>query len=153
MASVGSMGTMRSMGSQRVRHNWVTFTCIQYAILCIIVYSIFLKGSLREVISKLVSRIVILPLVILLPTFLGLVCLFVGHPCYLVTKLYPTFYYPMDCSLPVSSVRGISQARILEWVAISSSRGTSPPRDPTHISCVSALAGGFFTAEPPVKRH
>ena len=36
---------------------------------------------------------------------------------------------PMDCSLPGSSVHGISQARILEWVAISSSRGSSPPRD------------------------
>ena len=37
----------------------------------------------------------------------------------------------MDCSLPGSSVRGILQARILEWVAISSSRGSSQPRDQT----------------------
>ena len=36
---------------------------------------------------------------------------------------------PMDCSLPGSSVHGVFQARILEWVAISSSRGSSPPRD------------------------
>ena len=36
----------------------------------------------------------------------------------LVTKLCPTLYDPMDCSLPGSSVHGISQARILEWVAI-----------------------------------
>ena len=42
---------------------------------------------------------------------------------------------PMDCSLPGSSVQGISQARILEWVAISSSRGSSQPRDWTCISC------------------
>ena len=42
----------------------------------------------------------------------------------------------MDCSLPVSSVYGILQARILEWVAISSSRGSSQPRDQTHIYCV-----------------
>ena len=141
--SVGSMGTMKSIGSQRVRHNWMTFTFIQYTILCIIIYSFFffLQGSLREVISKLVSRMVILPLVILLPTFFGLVYLLVGHPCYLVTKLCPSLYYPMDCSLPDSSVRGISQARILEWVAISSSRGSSPPRDPTHISCVSCIGG------------
>ena len=42
----------------------------------------------------------------------------------------------MDCSPPSSSVHGISQTRILEWVAISSSRGSSRPRDQTHISCV-----------------
>ena len=46
----------------------------------------------------------------------------------------PTLCDPMDCSLPDSSVHGISQARILEWVAISSSRGSSQPRDQTHIS-------------------
>ena len=40
----------------------------------------------------------------------------------------------MDCSLPDSSVRGIFQARILEWVAISSSRASSPLRDRTHVS-------------------
>ena len=45
------------------------------------------------------------------------------------------------------------QARILEWVAISYSRESSWPRDQTCISCVSALAGGFFTTEPPGKSH
>ena len=43
----------------------------------------------------------------------------------------------LDCSPPGSSVQGIPQARILEWVSISSSRGSSPPKDPTHASCVS----------------
>ena len=42
----------------------------------------------------------------------------------------------MDCSLPGSSVHGISQARILEWVAISSSRRSFRPRDQTPISCI-----------------
>ena len=42
----------------------------------------------------------------------------------------------MDCSLPGSSLQGISQARILEWVAISSSRGSSRPRDQTQVSCI-----------------
>ena len=42
----------------------------------------------------------------------------------------------MNFNPPGSSVHGISQARILEWVAISSSRGFSPPRDQTHISCI-----------------
>ena len=40
---------------------------------------------------------------------------------------------PMDCSLPGSSVHGILQVRMLEWVAISFSRGSSQPRDQTHI--------------------
>ena len=54
---------------------------------------------------------------------------------------------PMDCNLPGPSVHGILQARILEWVAIPSSRGFSPPRDGTCISSYvsSALAGRFFT--------
>ena len=46
---------------------------------------------------------------------------------------------PMDCSLTGSSVHGILQARILEWVAISSSRGSSRPRDRNHFSCVSCI--------------
>ena len=41
-------------------------------------------------------------------------------------------------------VHGIFQVRILEWVAISSSREFSQPRDGTHISCVSCIVGGFF---------
>ena len=57
----------------------------------------------------------------------------------LVTKSYWTLYNPMDCSSPGSSVHGISQARILEGVAISSSRGSSQPRDQTCISCVSCI--------------
>ena len=44
------------------------------------------------------------------------------------------FWDPINCSPPGSSVHGISQARILEWVAMSSSRGTSPPRDWTQVS-------------------
>ena len=49
-------------------------------------------------------------------------------------------------SPPGSSVRGISQARMLQWGAISSSRGSSQPRDGAHISCVSCVAGRFFTS-------
>ena len=48
-----------------------------------------------------------------------------------VTQLCPTLCDPMDCSPPGSCVHGILQARILEWVAVSSSRGSSPPRDGT----------------------
>ena len=48
---------------------------------------------------------------------------------------------PVDCSPPSSSVHGILQARILEWVAISFSRGSSQPRDQTQVSCI---AGRHF---------
>ena len=48
----------------------------------------------------------------------------------------------MDCSLPGSSVHGILQVRILEWVAISFSRGSSQPRNWTRVSCIT---GKFFT--------
>ena len=50
----------------------------------------------------------------------------------------------MDCSPPSSSVHGISQARVLQWVSISSSRGSSQPRDQTCASCVSCLARQIF---------
>ena len=49
------------------------------------------------------------------------------------------FCDPVDCSTPGSSVHGISQARILEWVAIPSFRGSSRPRDWTHVSCIGRL--------------
>ena len=51
----------------------------------------------------------------------------------LVAKKCPTPCHPMACSPPGSSVQGISQARVLEWVAISFSRGSSQPRDQTHL--------------------
>ena len=54
---------------------------------------------------------------------------------------------PTDCSLPGSSVHGVFLARILEWVAIPSARGSSWSRDLSHISCVSCIAE-FLTAEP-----
>ena len=56
--------------------------------------------------------------------------------------LCPTFCDPVDCSLPGPSVLGIFQARVLEWVAISFSRGFSQPRDRTQVSCI---AGRIFT--------
>ena len=72
--------------------------------------------------------------------------------CLLITPVHecmlqscPTLCDPVDCSLPGSSVRGISQARILEWFAITSSRESSWPRDWTHISVSPPLADEFFT--------
>ena len=69
----------------------------------------------------------------------------VGSTCYCVhvcsvTQSYPALCDPMDCSPAGSSVHGIFQARIVEWVAISSPRRSSPPRDQTRVSCVSCLS-------------
>ena len=54
----------------------------------------------------------------------------------------PTLCDPMDCNPPGSSVHGILQAGILEWVAMPSPRGSSQLKDQTEVSCI---AGGFFT--------
>ena len=56
----------------------------------------------------------------------------------------PTLCDPMDCSPPGSSVHGILQARILDWVAMPSSRGSSPPRNRTCISCLSCIGKWIF---------
>ena len=71
------------------------------------------------------------------------------HSAWVFSRLAcPTHCNPVDCSPPGSSVHGMPQARILERVTISYSRGSSWRRDWT---CVSCLAGGCFTTEPPQK--
>ena len=65
--------------------------------------------------------------------------------CCFVAKSGPILCEPTDCSPPSSSVHGITQARVLEQAAMSFSRGSSQPRDQTHVSC---LADGFFTTKP-----
>ena len=64
-------------------------------------------------------------------------------------QLCPTLFYPMDCSPPGSSVRGILQARILEWVALPFSRGSSAPRNETW----SPALQGTLLSEPLGKPH
>ena len=62
----------------------------------------------------------------------------------------PTLCNLMDHNPPVSSVNGIFLARILEWIAMPSSRGSSQPRDQTHIFCIAS--GSFYclaTREAP----
>ena len=70
--------------------------------------------------------------------FLLQVCM---HP-----QSFPTLCNPMDCSLPGCSVYGIFQARILEWLAISFSRGSSWPWDGTCISCVPCTGKQILTS-------
>ena len=72
------------------------------------------------------------------------------HRKVVVAQLCPTFHEPMDCSPPGSSVSGILQAGILEWVAIPFSRGSSQPRDRTWVSCTT---GRFFSSEPSFNKH
>ena len=62
--------------------------------------------------------------------------------CVLVAQSCPILCDPRDCSPPGSSVHGVLQARILEWVDTLFSRGPSQPRDQTHISYIT---GSFFT--------
>ena len=81
-----------------------------------------------------------------------------AHFCCLVAKLRLTLCDPIDCSPPGSSVHGIFQVRILQWVAISYSMLSSGPRSQTHISCISCLCRqilyhcatweGFCISEP-----
>jgi len=90
----------------------------------------------------------------ILSSFSFVYVLLLNHPitlssfcCCLVTKLCLTLCNPMDCSSPGSSIHGISQAMMLEWVAISFPRVSSWPKDRTWVSCI---AGGVFTTEPPL---
>ena len=64
-----------------------------------------------------------------------------SHVC-MLSRVW-LFCNPMNCSPPSFSVHGIFQARILEWVAISFSSGSSQPRDQTQASCI---ADRFFTS-------
>ena len=68
--------------------------------------------------------------------------------CVLLTPSCLILCNPMDCSLPGSFVYGILQARILEWVTIPFSKGSSGPRDRTQVS---SIADEFFTTQPAGK--
>ena len=70
-----------------------------------------------------------------------IMCIKVKVKCLLLSHVW--LGKPMNCSLPGSSVHGILQAKILKWLAIPFSRGSSRPRDWTQFSCI---AGRFFTA-------
>ena len=69
-----------------------------------------------------------------------------------VVQSCPTLCDPVDCSPPGSSVHGILQARILEWVAISFSRGSSRPRDQTQVSCIAGRCFNLWTTREEAQR-
>ena len=71
-------------------------------------------------------------------------------------RSHPTLCNPLDCSPSGFSVCGILQARLLEWVAMPSSRGSSQPRDPTSVSYVSWQVGSLAlepSGKPPLQRY
>ena len=61
------------------------------------------------------------------------------------------FVTPWTAALQASLSMGIHQARILEWVAISSTRGSSQPKDQTQVSCVSCIGRRILYPQPPRK--
>ena len=71
-----------------------------------------------------------------------------SNVCAMSLQLCPTFCDLRGGSPPGSSVHGILQARILEWVAMPSSGGSSPPRNQICVSHIFCIAGGFYTTEP-----
>ena len=75
------------------------------------------------------------------------------HVCAKSLQSCVTYFDPMDCSPPGSSVRGILQARILEWAAISSSRGSSQPRGRTRLSCFLHWQEDSLPRAPPMISH
>ena len=77
------------------------------------------------------------------------VCVYLSIYLCSVPQWCPILWNPMNCSPPGSTVHGIFQGRILEWVAIFYSRGSSWPRDRNCVSCISCI--GFFTTVLPGK--
>ena len=98
-----------------------------------------LVGMLMRLVNFLVPNLdifIFLKLVVTSKQFAATIILL------LVTQLCLTFWDPMNCSQPGSSVHGILQGRILEWASMPSSWGSSWPKDQTRVS---SIAGGFFT--------
>ena len=100
------------------------------------------RVSSRAAVTSSCASFKVLSVVIGRIQFIWGVGLRTSVPCWLVgscehselLQLYLTLCEPMNCSPPGSSVQGSLQARILQWVAIPSSRGSSRPRDQAHIS-------------------
>ena len=119
--------------------------------LCIWIYILLLTGSLPSIscrgdVSRIPCRYLNLRTV---ESLIEKGAVFAYIPC-ICAQPCVTLGKSMHCSPPGSSVHGIFQAWILELVAISSSRGSSWPRDQT---CISCIAGGFFTTGATREAH
>ena len=108
-------------------------------------HCLLIPAGIREAWWKFQERATRLSFWTHFPGFLGPLenkAILIAWKWKLVAQSYVNLCDPMDCSPPGSSLHGIFQARILEWVAVSSCRGSSWPRDGTWISC---STGRFFT--------
>ena len=127
-------GGLQSMGSHRVVHDWAhTHT-----------------HSTQKRYFWAMDRYIFSSLGIYTPVRSTLHAVYEGflfpqRHCVCASSLSHAWLFVSLWTAPGSSIHGISQARILEWVAISSSRQSSWPGDWTHVSSVSCIAGGFFT--------
>ena len=129
-----------SPGAQRILTDGLFYTKL-FEIRCFELYPCIFTGDLGGLWLK--QTLVPLPSILQKLSLNGLCCCFsVAQPC-------PTLCDPMDSSPPGSSVHGIFQARILEWVTTSSSRGSSQIKLMSLVS--SELTGGFSTTVPPGK--
>ena len=142
-------------------YKFLYLSYIYISIICLLMYlpPIDYISIIMSIIYQLLYPFIYL--LTCLSSIIMCVCIYlcVCHPCVDVSvcehatliQSCPTLCGPMACSPPVFSVPGILQARILEWVAMPSSRGSSRPRGQTRVSCGSFIADGFFTAQPPGK--
>ena len=126
-------GRLQSMGLQKVRHNWATSLSL---------FTFHFHALEKEMATRSIVLAWRIPGTGRPGGLPSMGSHRVGHDW--------SDLAAADSSPPGSSVHGILQARILVWVAISFSRGSSWPRDRT---CISCIAGGFFTAEPSGKPH
>ena len=146
----GKPGVLQSMGSQIVGHDWATelnwtedYIFLKFLFLqtnAALEYTFTLK-------TKKVQSVIISPPektnYIYIDRLQEFLLYKYTYACMLSHIHAPCD--PVDCSSPGSSVHGIFQARILEWIAMPSSRGSSWPRDWTPVSMSPSLAGRFFT--------
>ena len=133
------------MGPQRVRHDWVTErqkcglsqdTVFEYT---------FLSSPMKSRVSENLTSYS-------LPSPPKMSSSFDSTATVAsVNQSCPNLCSPMDCSPPGFSVHGILQARLLEWVTFSSSRGSSPSRDQTRVSFVFCIGRQNITTELPGK--
>ena len=116
----------------------LTLSCrsLRLSSFLLIRFSFFLSDSFISTILSSTTLILSSAFILLLAPsgvfLISFIALFII--CVLVAQLCPTLCDPMDCNPPGSSVHEIFQARILEWVAVSFSRGSSRPRDRTQVS-------------------
>ena len=135
---MGEPGGLLSLGFYRVGHDWSDLAAAAAAA-CMHVLPWNWLLSLINV-SKTFSRYL---RILFIYFFLLTYCAQLLQLC-----LIPILCDPMDCRPPGFSVHGIFLVIILDWFAMFSSKGSSWPRDQSHISCISCIAGGFFTTEP-----